>query len=115
MAQANLEDMAYVLKGLQDYQTATGDKTFQPSIVKLQHRVAEQFLHQQQWRYGQSANLPIHQQKAMLKDTQIPSPSALVSCPHPETLDPKALLDNPIAYASYVGALNCIAGSNPVK
>ena len=110
MGEANIQDYAFVKKGLQDYQDATQDTQFEASLIFIKQKLVQDFYGSTGWRYGATPILPQQKGEWLIEDGPIPSPAALVSCLKPNSVlqDQDKLVAQAINYPSYLGALECI-------
>ncbi|WP_051640597.1 thioredoxin domain-containing protein [Thiomicrorhabdus sp. Milos-T2] len=118
IGEANLQDYAFILKGLEDYQLFTQDHRFNQAVTKLKNLIPQKFYTNNSWQYGATKILPQQKGESIMVDGPIPSPAALVSCLKPKSITPQQdkLLAQAINYPSYLETLNCIHNTvNPVK
>lgn len=118
MGLANLEDYAYIKRGLEDFQNLTGNQKYHKTLEQLNASIIDIFYQDEGgWQYSAVPALPSYQTNRIIEDSPTPSPSALVSCLKPESVykNQGQLRINAIAYPSYLNALNCIEDTNPVK
>lgn len=118
IGEANLQDYAYILQGLKDYQTSTGDLQFNKTIQLLKKIIPDKFYGTTGWQYGTTKILPQQTGQWIMADGPIPSPAALVSCDKPQSLiqQQDLLLAQALNYPSYLSTLSCIQPpANPVK
>ncbi len=121
LGRANLEDYAYALQGLLDYQKFTSNSQFASHINRIKERIVSHFYHNDTWQYDSAPLLPImhnrSQNNSYLKDGALPSPLATIHCLIPGSLRPylTTILANPIEHASFINNLNCKATSNSVQ
>ncbi len=110
MGEANLQDYAFIYKGITDWQQMTSQATYQSEINKIEHIISQQFYTKSGWQYHHAPLLPGQQGEWLMADNAIPSPTAIISCLKPESLAfaGKGLLANPLSYASYLPTLECI-------
>jgi len=118
MGEANIQDYAFVKKGLQDYQDATKDTQFETSLNVINKKLIQNFYGSTGWRYGAIPILPQQKGEWLMEDGPIPSPAALISCLKPNSVaqDQNKLIAQAIKYPSYLETLECIQlQSNLVK
>ncbi|MEA1990222.1 MAG: DUF255 domain-containing protein [Pseudomonadota bacterium] len=110
MGEANIQDYAFIKKGLQDYQNATKDTQFETSIIFIKQKLVQDFYGSTGWRYGSTPILPQQKGEWLMEDGPIPSPTALVSCLKPNSViqDQNKLVAQAINYPSYLDTLECI-------
>jgi uncharacterized protein YyaL (SSP411 family) len=115
MGEANLQDYAFIYQGITDWQKLTEQTNYQSEISQLEQTITQRFYTKSGWQYHQAPLLPGQQGEWLMADNAIPSPSAFVSCLKPESVDfaGKALLANPLSYASYLKTLECIQRHQP--
>ena len=118
MGEANLQDYAFIKRGLQDYQAWSGDKQFAQDLQEINRNILNQFYGSTGWRYD--ANPILKQQKGewLMSDNPLPSLTAVTACLKPDSLQyiETTLLNEPIEYASYITELNCMHhATNSVK
>lgn len=115
MGEANLQDYAFIYKGLSDWQQLTQQASAQTKISKLEQTTIQRFYTKSGWQYQHIPLLPGQHGEWLMADSAIPSPTALVSCLKPESvaMAGEALLDNPLDYASYLKTLECIQSRQP--
>lgn len=110
MGEANIQDYAFIKKGLQDYQDATKDSQFETSLIFIKQKLVQDFYGSTGWRYGATPILPQQKGEWLMEDGPIPSPAALASCLKPNSFiqDQDKLVAQAINYPSYLGTLECI-------
>ncbi|BCN92402.1 thioredoxin [Thiomicrorhabdus immobilis] len=115
MGEANLQDYAFILNGLKDYQHDTDDQQFNDVIHELKTTIPKKFYDDSGWQYGASKILPQQQGEWIMADGSIPSPTALISCDMNKTIrlqsvniEQDKLLAQPVNYPSYLATLKCI-------
>ena len=110
MGEANIQDYAFVKKGLQDYQDATQDTQFETSLIFIKQKLVQDFYGSTGWRYGATPILPQQKGEWLIEDGPIPSPAALISCLKPNSVlqDQDKLVAQAINYPSYLETLECI-------
>lgn len=110
MGEANIQDYAFIKKGLQDYQDATKDSQFETSLIFIKQKLVQDFYGSTGWRYGATPILPQQKGEWLMEDGPIPSPAALASCLKPNSViqDQDKLVAQAINYPSYLGTLECI-------
>jgi len=116
LGQANLEDFAFVLQGLRDYQKMTGDNRFSLALSQLEAKAIQLFFINDRWQYDAQPLLPV-QNKPPLTDGALPSPISTVLCLKPESMKPyqQEMQRLPIDYASLIKSLDCNSNQNSVK
>ena len=110
MGEANLQDYAFIYQGMVDWQAQTSQTTYQIDIRKLEQTIVQRFYTESGWQYHHAPLLPGQQGEWLMADNAIPSPTALVSCLTPGSMDfaGQALLNTPLNYVSYLKTLDCI-------
>ncbi|WEJ62855.1 thioredoxin domain-containing protein [Thiomicrorhabdus lithotrophica] len=110
IGEANIQDYAFIKKGLRDYQDATKDTQFETSLIFIKQKLVQDFYSSTGWQYGATPILPQQKGEWLMEDGPIPSPAALVSCLKPNSViqDQNKLLAQAINYPSYLDTLECI-------
>jgi len=113
MGTANIQDYAYIIQGLKDWQTTLPEKqakTLSQQISKLEQTAKEKSLNPQGWLYSEAPLLPGQTGSWAIADDPIPSPTAILeNNPHnnlQKTEAQTALAKNPLSFASYATTLN---------
>lgn len=78
LGQANLQDFAYVIQGLKDYQLYIDKQAWQTALTQLENKAKRFFNTPQGWRYAALPILPQQQNGIILPDNPMPSPTALL-------------------------------------
>ncbi|WP_168188885.1 thioredoxin domain-containing protein [Thiomicrorhabdus sediminis] len=109
LGEASLQDYAFIYQGLQDWQTVADKEPTPHHAEKLVPLIESKFLSPVGWRYNATPILPNQQGEAVMSDSFIPSPSALLNCLAPQYSQQHQalLLANAIDYAGYVINLDC--------
>lgn len=74
-----LEDYVFVLKGLSDWQKISQSQTHAPIIKRLTNTLTTHFHHSSGWSQQSDAFLPIQKKARVWPDTDVPSPSAIIT------------------------------------
>lgn len=116
MGEANIQDYAFVIQGLKDWQKQTKDKTLQKNIQRLQQQAKSKFLSPQGWHYSDAPTLPGQQGMWAMEDDALPSPTAILDCGNSTHLahSQDELQRYPLAYASYAAAWDCFHSTEKV-
>ncbi len=106
---ANLEDYAYILKGLETYQETTKDRSYNQQIKQIKGLIKQRFYQNQNWQFDAAPLLPSMQNNQRLKDTPLPTPVSSIHCLVPNSIEVyyADMLKTPIDYASLLGTLAC--------
>jgi len=118
MGEANIQDYAFVKKGLEDFKYFTKDSQFDKTVDFIEQKLSTAFFDASGWKYGATPILPQQKGEWLMVDGPIPSPAALVSCSKPNSISPDEdkLLAQALNYPSYLQTLACIQQqSNHVK
>ncbi|RUM92989.1 MAG: thioredoxin domain-containing protein [Thiomicrospira sp.] len=109
MGKANIQDYAFVLQGLKDWQAMTKQRSIQTTLLKLQQQAETIFLSSQGWHYSDAPALPGQHGIWAMEDDALPSPTAILDCGNSAHLanSQNELQRYPLAYASYATAWNC--------
>lgn len=103
MGRANLQDYAFILQGLRDWQKVSPSEKLTESISQLNQKTRKKFLTTNGWLYSDSPLLPGQTGEWILEDDATPSPTAILDCGNPDHLGniQALLLKYPISAASY--------------
>lgn len=109
LGEASLQDYAFIYQGLKDWQAIADNRQKVDHVEQLVPLIQSKFLSPLGWRYNATPILPNQQGEAVMTDSFIPSPSALLNCLAPQYSQQKQglLLANAIDYASYAINLDC--------
>ncbi len=109
IGQANLQDYAYVLQGLKDWQTQAPTPALKQAIQALHQQATKRFLSPQGWHFSDAPLLPGQVGHWALPDDAVPSPTAILDCGNAKHLahSQTKIARYPLRYASYGQALNC--------
>jgi len=110
MGEANLQDYAFIYQGITHWQKLTQQTTYQTDMSELEKTIIQRFYTKSGWQYQHAPLLPGQQGEWLMADNAIPSPTAITSCLEPQSVRfaGKALLGNPLSYATYLKTLDCI-------
>ncbi len=108
MGSANIQDYAFVIRGLKDWQKVRPSSQLQQTILELLKVSKKKFLTPEGWLYSNTPLLPGQQGVWAMPDEAIPSPTAILECQINNTLNQaEAIIElSPLAYASYSHTLN---------
>lgn len=100
---ANIQDYAYSIQGLEDWQAASG-QDFTTTIQSLRNTAKNKFLSPQGWQTEVSARLPGQRGVWVMPDNALPSPTAILNCPKPKQAlkGIENILKSPLNYLSYL-------------
>ena len=104
LGQANLEDFAFVLQGLYDYQRLSKNNDFTAQINQLEHLIKQRFYRNNEWQYEANPLIKNIENMDFSKDGALPSSLAIVRClqaTDTQILSAENMLKNPIEYVSY--------------
>lgn len=104
LGQANLEDYAFVLQGLYDYQRLTNSEEFKYQIAQLEARTKQLFYRDNAWQYEANPLIKNRLNMDYRKDGVLPSSLSIVcSLAAKATNLPsqKIILKSPVNYISY--------------
>ncbi|AZR81218.1 thioredoxin domain-containing protein [Thiomicrospira sp. S5] len=109
IGQANLQDYAYVLQGLKDWQTQASAPALKQAIHRLQQQATQRFFSPEGWHFSDAPLLPGQVGHWALPDDALPSPTAILDCGNAAHLahSQTEIARYPLRYASYGHALNC--------
>lgn len=96
MGSANIQDYAYIIQGIQNWATVSQNIKLKKQADQFKQQAKTKFHTQQGWRYSDSPILPNQIGTNLIKDSAIPSPTAILDC---QLI--KLTLRNPLSYASY--------------
>lgn len=117
MGEANIQDYAFVIQGLKDWQNQTKEKALQKMIQTLQQQAQSKFFSPQGWHYSDAPTLPGQQGTWLMEDDALPSPTAILDCGNTAHLahSQNELQRYPLAYASYAAAWGCFHSTEKVN
>lgn len=109
MGRANLQDYAFIIQGLRDWQQIKPSKKNQQAIEEFEETAKKKFLTPYGWQYSDSPALPGQTGEWVLEDDAIPSPTAILDCGNNNHLGriQGLLNDYPATVASYGTSLTC--------
>ncbi len=110
MGQANIQDYAYIVQGLTDWAKVANNLKYQQQAITFKEQANKKFLTAQGWLYSNSPLLPGQTGVWAIKDSHIPSPTAILECAKNTQLSnaQQLLISRPFSYPSYVQTLlNC--------
>lgn len=113
VGKANLQDYAFVIQGLKDWQTVANDSQLTPAIQTLSQHTRQYFFTSEGWHYTSSPLLPGQIGSWVIKDGALPSPTAILDCAKKEALSKvtSQVTASPLDYASYLNHFDCRNGS----
>lgn len=96
MGQANIQDYAYVIQGLENWAKVSKNQTLKDKIKHYRKIAKEKFFNHQGWLYSDTPILPGQTASKAITDNAMPSPTAILGCQLTNSL-----LKNPLSFASY--------------
>jgi uncharacterized protein YyaL (SSP411 family) len=99
MGRANIQDYAYIIKGLEDWASISKNNKFSKQAQFYRQQTKHKFFSKQGWLYSDSPLLPNQTGSWAMADSAIPSPTAILNCRLINRLQ-----NNPLTYASYATA-----------
>lgn len=109
MGHANIQDYAYLIQGLKDWNRLDPTPVLRGTIQQLEKRAHQLFLGHTGWAYSNTPKLPGQTGHELLEDDAMPSPTAILECGHTTRLKAlwPRLLSAPVSYSSYRQTLSC--------
>lgn len=113
IGRANLQDYAFVIQGLTDWQAVQSEtkiaRAIQAQRIRLESLAKQKFLTPQGWHDSDAPLLPGQEGTWLIEDDAVPSPTAILACTHRETLSHSQakIQQQPLVYASYEHSLRC--------
>lgn len=106
MGTANLQDYAFVIQGLKNWQKASNADKLSHSIQALSKYAQQHFLTDKGWLYASTPLLPGQVGNWAIKDNALPSPTAILDCSDNLSKVTSQVQASPLDYASYLSCQN---------